>query len=311
MVQVVNKIVVPGRPAVDNGLARAPFKQVHLHSTANTRSTMQNEVDYLSRNWTGAYYTHLVGIDGNGNAAAWQVANTNGGAYDLGGDWNWEGYAAIEFAENIQNQAQFNAAYKVYVELAVQLALEAGIKNMTLDTPYNEGIKTHNYASKTGHGSDHVDPLAFLERWGVSYDQLKLDIANVTGVSATAVKPAATTNKPKPSIDKFKAAGNAFTAYGTFKVDAIKQVNGIWQIVNYKLAGGKDVDWVNNGIPLDILDNVTRGNAAPTQVGDTVKFMAAYNHGTIDDYDTASNGVGIQFGGYGEVWFNADAFIAL
>lgn len=84
MVNVVNKIVVPGRPAVDNGIAYAPFKQVHLHSTSNTKSTMQNEVDFLARNWPNAYYTHLVGIDGNGNAAAWQVAQTNGGAYDVG-----------------------------------------------------------------------------------------------------------------------------------------------------------------------------------------------------------------------------------
>lgn len=84
MVNVVNKIVVPGRPAIDNGIAYAPFKQIHLHSTGNTKSTMQNEVDFLARNWQNAYYTHLVGIDENGNAAAWQVAQTNGGAYDVG-----------------------------------------------------------------------------------------------------------------------------------------------------------------------------------------------------------------------------------
>nr|CAI9751032.1 holin [Caudoviricetes sp.]CAI9751104.1 holin [Caudoviricetes sp.] len=36
MVNVVNKIVVPGRPAVDNGIAYAPFKQIHAHSTGNT-----------------------------------------------------------------------------------------------------------------------------------------------------------------------------------------------------------------------------------------------------------------------------------
>lgn len=67
----------------------------------------------------------------------------------------------------------------------------------------------------------------------------------------------------------------------------------------------------NNGIPLDILDNVTRGNQAATQVGDTLKFNSANNHGTIDAYDQDSNGVGITYGKYGMVWFNADAFIKL
>jgi len=67
----------------------------------------------------------------------------------------------------------------------------------------------------------------------------------------------------------------------------------------------------NNGIPLDIVDNVTRGNQLATQVGDMVVFNKSYNHGTIDDYDNASNAVGIKYGDYGEIWFNADTFIKL
>jgi len=67
----------------------------------------------------------------------------------------------------------------------------------------------------------------------------------------------------------------------------------------------------NNGIPLDILDNVTRGNQAPTRVGDTLKFNGANNHGTIDKYDLSSNGVVIIYCKYGMVWFNSDAFIKL
>ena len=88
-------------------------------------------------------------------------------------------------------------------------------------------------------------------------------------------------------------------------------MNGIWQAINYDLAGGRNFDWTNNAIPLDILDNVTRGNQAPTRVGDTLKFNGANNHGTIDQYDPASNGVGITYGKYGMVWFDANAFIKL
>ena len=178
MVQVINQIVVPGRPAVDNGLAVPPFTQVHLHSTGNPNSTMQNERDYLASHWGDAYYTHLVGFNHEtGHAEAWQVAQSNGGGYDLGGDWNWEGYASIEFVEgSIQTQAQFNEAYNVYITLARQLQDETGQKVYGLDTASVPGIKTHNYASRTGHGSDHVDPIAFLEKWGVGYDKLISDI---------------------------------------------------------------------------------------------------------------------------------------
>lgn len=314
MVNVVNKIVVPGKPAVEAGLAVLPFGQVHYHSTGNANSSMQNEADYLKNHWQAAYYTHLVGIDGNGNAAAWQVAAVNGGAYDVGGDWNWEGYAAIEFVEgSIKTQDQFNKAYAVYIALGHQLAQEAGVTDFTLDAGTSKGNKTHNYASATGHGSDHVDPLPFLAKWGISYEQFKKDVKNAKASSGSSSVQKVSTSKPATSssaIQQFKNVGNHFTNTKTFKVDKIAKVNGIWQMINYNLAGGKDADWTNNGIPLDIVDNVTRG-MSPTQVGDVMKFSSGYDKGTIDKYDTATNGVGIVFGKYGIIWFNAGAFIKL
>lgn len=123
-------------------------------------------------------------------------------------------------------------------------------------------------------------------------------------------KPASTPTNT-PAIQQFKNAGNKFTAYKSFRVDEIKKINGIWQAINYNLAGGKNFNWVLNGIPLDIVDNVTRGNSAPTKVGDQIKFMNGYNSGTIDQYDNASNGVGIVEGKYGMVWYNADALLKL
>lgn len=123
-------------------------------------------------------------------------------------------------------------------------------------------------------------------------------------------KPASTPTNT-PAIQQFKNAGNKFTAYKSFRVDEIKKINGIWQAINYNLAGGKNFNWTLNGIPLDIVDNVTRGNSAPTKVGDQIKFMNGYNSGTIDRYDNASNGVGIIEGKYGMVWYNADALLKL
>ena len=118
--------------------------------------------------------------------------------------------------------------------------------------------------------------------------------------------PQPTPDKPTTSdtnaIAQFKAAGNKFTAYNTFKVDDIKLHNGIWQFVSYQLNGSKDVNWDDNGIPLSVVDNVTRGNDADTQVGDTVKFSDTFNNGTIDAYDNATNAVGIDTGGYDRIW---------
>lgn len=318
MVDVIQQIVVPNGLAQQGGYSVPPYTSIHLHSTANTKATMQNERDYLSGHYNDAFYTHLVGFNQEtGRAEAWQVAHKNQGGWDLGSyNGNANGYASIEFAEgSVKNQDQFNQAYKVYIELARQLADEAGAKKIldpqaAIATSGAGYIVTHNFASRNGFGSSHVDPIQFLERWGVSYEQLKNDIANGVG-DAQPSTPVAPQPQATGAIQAFKNAGNNFTAYNGFRADEIKQVNGIWQAINYDLAGGRDFNWTLNGVPLDILDNVTRGNQAATQVGDTLKFNGNYNHGTIDDYDNASNAVGIKFGNYGEIWFNADAFLKL
>lgn len=299
MVNIEKKIVVPGRPALDNGLARAPFRQVHLHSTGSLAPD-DNFVSYLSRSWGNAYYTHLVG-----QGRVIQVGNTNGGAYDVGGDWNWETYAAIEFNEQVASQAQFNSDYKNYINLARQLAKEAGITDFTLDTPGTVGIKTHNYASATGHGSDHVDPLPFLAKWGVSYDKLKHDIKYGVGGSEPVAysKSAQATNK----VDQVLNVGDYFKAKPAYRVDELKKVNGIWQVVNYAFAGGKPINWTLNGIGVESVDKVDKnGKKTSNQtlaVGDYFRLHS--DRIKVVANDPATNGV--AFGTrYGNVWVSAN-----
>ena len=175
-------IVVPSMYVYNASQLQPGFHQIHLHSTGNPNSSVQNERDYLAGHYTSANYTHLVGIT-NGQVDIRQVMNTNGGAWDVGGDWNWETWAAIEFVEgSIKSQADFDKAYPAYIWLARYLANKAGIP-YTIDNLNTSGIKTHNYASATGHGSDHVDPIPFLAKWGVSRDKLNKDIVN--GITPT------------------------------------------------------------------------------------------------------------------------------
>lgn len=251
MVNVIKNIVVPGKPAVAAGLAVPNFHQVHLHSTGSVAPN-KNFISYLSRSYGNAYYTHIVG-----EGQAIQVAATNGGAYDVGGDWNWETYAAIEFNENVHSQAEFNRDYKIYIELARQLAREAGITDFTLDTPNTVGIKTHNYASRTGHGSDHVDPLPFLQKWGISYAQLKHDIKY--GVSGAVTTPVA--SKPASNSKTLGIGAHVQPRWAAndksrvWQFDKVAKVNGIWQGAEYLEAGGaSNFTWSENGVPLELVD---------------------------------------------------------
>ena len=161
----------------------APYSQVHAHSTGNPGSTAQNEADYMSRkDLNTGFYTHVVG-----NGQVIQVAPVNRGAWDVGGGYNYETYAAVELIESHGSKEEFMRDYKIYCELLYDLAKQAGIPT-TLDTGDLAGIKTHNYCThnQPNNGSDHVDPIPYLTKWGVTQQQFANDIANCKGNASSS-----------------------------------------------------------------------------------------------------------------------------
>lgn len=164
----------------------APYRQVHAHSTGNRNSTAQNEADYMQRkDLNSGFYTHVVG-----NGRIIQTAPTNRGAWDVGGGWNAETYAAVELIESHATKDEFMRDYKIYVGLLRDLAKQAGIPT-TLDTGDLAGIKTHDYCThhQPNNGSDHVDPYPYLAKWGISREQFKKDVESGS-VSAKPTSPA-------------------------------------------------------------------------------------------------------------------------
>lgn len=153
----------------------APYRQVHAHSTGNRNSTAQNEADYhMRRPVESGFFSHVVG-----NGRVMQVGPVNQGAYDVGGGWNYETYAAVELIESHSTKEEFMEDYRLYIQLLRDLADEAGLPK-TLDSGDLEGIKSHEYCTynQPNNFSDHVDPYPYLAKWGISREQFKHDIEN-------------------------------------------------------------------------------------------------------------------------------------
>lgn len=153
-----------------------PFGQVHAHSTGNPSSTAEGEASFMqTKNLSSGFYTHVVG-----NGRIIQVAPVNRGAWDVGGDWNAWSYASVELIESHKTKAEFMKDYKIYVELLRKLAKDGGVK-IKVDSG-ELGILTHNYCTyhQPNSKSDHVDPIPYLAKWGISRAQFKKDVENGT-----------------------------------------------------------------------------------------------------------------------------------
>lgn len=205
----------------------APYGQVHAHSTGNPRSTAQNEADYFhNKDINTGFYTHIVG-----NGRVIQLAEVNRGAWDVGGGWNQWGYASVELIESHANREEFMRDYRIYCELLYDLAKQAGLPT-TVDQG-NTGIITHNYAThnQPNNGSDHVDPIPYLAKWGINLEQFRKDIANAKGNSANvaptpapdkqlthdqaiAQSPAKTVDGYTGKLEKFNVQGKKFRGAG-------------------------------------------------------------------------------------------------
>ncbi|MHA7612283.1 glycoside hydrolase family protein [Weissella viridescens] len=135
-------------------------------------------------------------------------------------------------------------------------------------------------------------------------------------VETSLFKKPAVMPKYTPAQKAFIKAGNAYDLRRAIVADEIKHVNGMWQAVNYELAGSRNFNWTDNGIPLAICDKTNAkgektGDQNTVSPGDFIRLQNDYNHGMIDQYDVPSNGVGITMGSYGMIWFNADTLLKL
>lgn len=110
---------------------------------------------------------------------------------------------------------------------------------------------------------------------------------------------------PKPmNEDQILHKGEHFKARPAYRVDAMKFVNGIWQVANFGLAGGKDINWTVNGFGVNSVDEVDRnGKKTANQtlkVGDYFRLHS--NRIKVEDVN--GNGIALSTR-YGNVWVDA------
>lgn len=283
----------------NGGLRSSNVRYIVIHHNATTnKDVAMNTWLVSSGNWTSAHYeitdNEIIGCVGE-NYVAYHAGGTGGADVPKIANPN-EVSIGLEHV-NSSGAPEWNVSDATLQNSAKLIADICKRYGLPID---RSTIKLHREVTSTAcPGGLDIDKL-------VSYAQ------GYAGVPVTPITPSQPEHQvARDSISIFKQNANAFSMTKPFTVDAIKYVNGIWQMINYELAGDKSLNWTLNGIPLSLLNNLTRGNQQATQVGDSVVFNDANDHGTIDAYDTPSNGVGITYGPYGIIWFDADKALSL
>lgn len=157
-------------------------KYVIAHESGNPNNvgpnSLESEVKYMQGQASkgGAFTSHWVGSGGK----IIQIAPVGYIQYGAGGIANPLSYAQVELART-NNAETFKKDYAAYVWLLRKLAAECGIPQ-SLDKTGN-GIKTHLWVTNNLGNTDHTDPYAYLNSWGISNSQFATDIAN--GLSET------------------------------------------------------------------------------------------------------------------------------
>ena len=167
--------------------------------------------------------------------------------------------------------------------------------------------KRYGFKPDTTHVIPHSQVHATACPGGINMNKLRsmaMAIYNGGKISPSShSNHAQATNK----VDQVLNVGDYFKARPAYRVDAMKYVNGIWQVINFSLAGGKDINWIANGLGVASVDKVdSKGNKTANQtlaVGDYFRLHS--DRIKVVANDPATNGVAFSTR-YGNVWVSAN-----
>lgn len=155
------------------------------HETANNsdNGSYENEIEYMKEHWENAF-VHTFSDEQD--SALFHDS-------DIGGAWG-AGPSMHHYAIHCElcrsnNKEGFTKAYNNWVETLVYFAQKYDIPVMLNQGREKEGILTHKYVTETYGGTSHQDPKSYLERWGVTIDQLDEDIQCKAGGDFATIKP--------------------------------------------------------------------------------------------------------------------------
>lgn len=267
------------RAMASGSIPRKNIDRIVIHHNATTNKDVAINTWLASGSaQTSAHYevanNEIIGIVGEGTTA-WHAGNGDMNARSIGienlnsaGEPNWP----------VSSQT-FESLSKLVADIAKRYGFPI---DSTHVIPHNAVVGT-----RCPGGIDVAKVIARAR-----------EIAGGNGGSNT------NTGNNTTGLDQVLHVGEYFKARKAYRVDEMKFVNGVWQVVNYEFAGGKDFSWLYNGWGVASTDRVdAKGNITKDQE----LFVGAYfrpHSNRIKVVDANDSGVALDTR-YGRVWVDA------
>ncbi|MBW3492079.1 peptidoglycan recognition family protein [Bacillus sp. FDAARGOS_1420] len=175
-------LIIPDLPKQPYRNGVGAYEGVVAHSTATPEAPAINIQRYESRTWRNAFVHYAV--DWNETI---QIADTKYIAYGGGPAAN-KRFVHVELCETA-DYTKFKRSYEKYIKLLAKILRDRGLS-------VEKGLWTHYDVTKYLGGTDHEDPLDYLQSHGVSEAQFRADVQRAYNNSSVDVSVPDKTPKP-------------------------------------------------------------------------------------------------------------------
>ncbi|PFA43717.1 peptidoglycan recognition protein family protein, partial [Bacillus cereus] len=152
-------LIIPDLPKQPYRYGVGAYEGVVAHSTATPEAPAINIQKYESRTWRNAFVHYAV--DWNETI---QIADTKYIAYGGGPGAN-KRFVHVELCETADYD-KFKRSYDKYVKLLAKILRDRGLS-------VEKGLWTHSDVTHHLGGTDHEDPIDYLQSHGVSEAQFR------------------------------------------------------------------------------------------------------------------------------------------
>lgn len=265
---------------------RKPIDRILIHHNATTNK------DVAINTWlatgaaqTSAHYeiadNEIIGTVGE-QTAAWHAGNADMNARSIG----------IEH-KNATGAPSWTISEATYVTSAKLIA---------------DIARRYGFYPDSTHVIPHKHVVATACPGGIDMNKL-INMAQkvYNGGKVKPVTHSAAKHVTNIKLDQVLNPGEHFKAENHYRVDELKFADGIWQVINYTFAGGRDYNLKLNGIGVESVDKVDKnGKKTKDQtlaVGDYFRLHS--DRIKVVDVDESTNAVSFSTR-YGDVWVSAD-----